>query len=135
MSVQPVQKRKVNITSELKNWNLIPIGSGPPHLPIIFGNETKTVVARKGPAGVEGSINYYIVHKVNDKKIARLKLDFDFNVVKGSADIVGEEVKGFVICESNFRKDNINCIIKMTLDNDIIAETHKWLVSAPKVEV
>jgi hypothetical protein len=135
MSVEVVQKREINITSELKNWNLVPIESGPPHPPIIFGNDTKTVVVRKGPAGVERSINYYIVHKVNDKKIARLKLDFSFDVVKGSADIVEEEIKGFVLCESNVSGNVIDCVIKMTSDSDIIAEAHKWLVSAPRIEV
>jgi hypothetical protein len=131
MSVEPVQKREIKITSELNNWNLVPVGSGPPHLATIFGNDTKTVILREGPAGVEKYINYYIVHKINDKKIARL--DFDF--VKGTVDIVGEEIKDFVLCESNFGKSHINCVIKMTSDSDIIAEAQKWLVSVQKVEV
>jgi hypothetical protein len=131
MSVETVQKREINITSELKNWNLVPIGSGPPHPPTIFGNDTKTVIIRKGPAGVEKYINYDIVHKINGKKIARLYFDF----VKGSADIVGEEIKDFVLCESNFGKPHINCVIKMTSDSDIISEAQKWLVSAQKIEV
>jgi hypothetical protein len=133
--VEVVRQRKLNITSELKNWNLIPIGSGPPHFPMILGNDTKTVMVRKGPASVE-FVNYDIVHKVNSRKIACIKLNFDFNTIKSSVDIIQEEVKGFVLCEAfpDSGEGHINYTIKMTWNSDIIAEVQKWLESALKVE-